>query len=54
MRICYMTQGTQTRAHWQPGEWDGEGGGSDVQVGGDMGKPIPDSCWYLVEMNTIL
>ena len=24
--------------------WDGEGGGRDVQVGGDMGKPMADSC----------
>ena len=28
--------------------WDGEGGGRNVQVGGDMGKPMVDSCWYLV------
>ena len=34
--------------------WDGEGGGKDVQVGGDMGKPVADSCWRLVEINTIL
>ena len=24
--------------------WDGEGGGRDVQLGGNMGKPIADSC----------
>ena len=24
--------------------WDGEGGGRDVQVGGDMGQPMADSC----------
>ena len=24
--------------------WDGEGGGREVQVGGDMGKPMADSC----------
>ena len=24
--------------------WDGEGGERDVQVGGDMGKPMIDSC----------
>ena len=23
--------------------WDGEGGGRDVQVGGDTGKPMSDS-----------
>ena len=34
--------------------WDGEGGGRDVQVGGDMGKPMADSCGCLVETNTIL
>ena len=36
--------------------WDGEeiGGGGDVQVGGDMGKPMVDSFWHLVEAHTIL
>ena len=24
--------------------WDGERGGRDVQVGGDMGKPMTDLC----------
>ena len=24
--------------------WDGEGGGRDVQVGGDIGKLTSDSC----------
>ena len=24
--------------------WAGEGGGRDVQVRGDMGKPLADSC----------
>ena len=33
--------------------WDGEGGGRDVQVGGDRGQPMADSCWCLVETNTI-
>ena len=31
----------------------GEGSGRDVQVGGDMSKPMADSC-CLVEANTIL
>ena len=31
-----------------------EGGGRDVQVGGDMGKPMADSCWCMAEINTIL
>ena len=34
--------------------WDGKGGVRDVQVGGDMGKPMADSCWSLVKTNTIL
>ena len=34
--------------------WDGEGGGKDVQVGGDMGKPMADSRSCLVETNTTL
>ena len=34
--------------------WDGEGGGRDIQVGGDMGKPMADSCCCLLESNTIL
>ena len=33
---------------------DGRGGGKDVQVGGNMGEPMTDSCWCLVETNTIL
>ena len=34
--------------------WDGEGCWRDVQVGGDMGKPMADSCWCLVKTNAIL
>ena len=34
-------------------EWDGEGGGREEE-GGDMGKPMADLCWYLIETNTIL
>ena len=33
---------------------DGEGGGKDVQVGVDMGKPMVDSCFSLVKTNAIL
>ena len=33
---------------------DGEEGGRDVQVGGDMGKPMADSCWCLVKTNATL
>ena len=36
------------------GGWDGAGGGRDVQVEGDMGKPMADWCWCLVETYTIL
>ena len=25
-------------------EWDGEGGGREVQEGGIIGIPVPDSC----------
>ena len=39
-----MTQGTQTGLSNNPEGWDGEGGGRNVQVGGDMGKPVSDLC----------
>ena len=32
---------------------DGEEGGRDVRVGGNMGKPIADWCRSLVETNTV-
>ena len=54
MGIFCMTQGTQTGAWKQPRGWGGEGGGREIQVGGDMGKAMADSCWYLVETNVIL
>ena len=34
--------------------WDVEGEGKDVQEGGDIGRPMADSCWCLAETNTIL
>ena len=34
--------------------WDAEGDGRDVQVGVNMGKAMTDSCWCLVETNTML
>ena len=49
-----MTQGIQTKADNNLEEWDGEGGGRDVQVGGDMDKPMAESRWCLVETNAIL
>ena len=39
-----MTQGNQTRAGNNLEGWDGEVGGRDVQVGGDMSKPMAESC----------
>ena len=36
-----MTQGTHT---WGLEEWDGVGDGRDVQVGGNIGNPMADSC----------
>ena len=29
--------------------WDGEGGGREVQEGGDICTPVADSCWGLTE-----
>ena len=34
--------------------WDGEGDGREVQKGGDICKPMADSCWDLTENNKIL
>ena len=34
--------------------WDGGGGGRDVPVEGNMGRPVADSRWCLVETDTIL
>ena len=45
-----LNLGFGTNLQW----WDGEGGERDAQVGGDMGKPMADSCWCLVGTNTIL
>ena len=39
-----MTLGIQTTAPNSLEGWDGEGGGRRVQVGGNMGKPMADSC----------
>ena len=47
MGICCMTQGIQIRAWYSSNNlegWDGKGGGRDVHVGGDMGKPMASSC----------
>ena len=37
-----MTQGAQTGLSNNPEGWGRDGGGKDVQVGGDMGKPMAD------------
>ena len=34
--------------------WDEEGGGRDIQEGGDTDIPVADSCSWLAEINTIL
>ena len=34
--------------------WDEEGGGKEVQEGGDICVPMADSCWCLAETNRIL
>jgi len=39
-----MNQETQTGLSNNLEEWDGEGGRRYVQLGGDMGKPMADSC----------
>ena len=35
-------------------EWDGVGGGRDVQEGGSIWIPVADSCWCSVEASIIL
>ena len=47
-----MTQETHTRALGQP---RGVGWGrKDVQEGGDIWRPVADSCQYMTKTNTIL
>ena len=36
------------------GEWDGVGGGREVQKGGDICIPMADSCLGLTENHKIL
>ena len=43
MRICSMTQGIQTGLGNNLQRWDGDGGGRDVQVRENKGKPMADS-----------
>ena len=44
MGICYMSQGTQARALYQPRGvgWGGRWG--EVQQGGNIYTPMADSC----------
>ena len=44
MRICCMSQGTQTGALYQPRGVGREGDGREVQEGGDISIPMADSC----------
>ena len=44
MGICYMAQETQTGLCINLEGWDGEGGGREVQEGGDVCIPMADSC----------
>ena len=53
MAICCMTRNSNWGSITTEG-WSEEGGERDVQVGGDMGKPMVDSCLYLVGTNAIL
>ena len=39
-----MTQGTQAGALFVTEGWGGEGGGKEVQKGGDICIPMADSC----------
>ena len=34
--------------------WDGEGNGREIWEGGDMGIPMADSYWCLIENHKIL
>ena len=44
MGICYMSQGTQTGALYQPRGVGCEGDGREVQEGGDIRIPMANSC----------
>ena len=43
MGICCMTQELKLGLSTNLEGWQGEGGGRDAQVGGDMGKPMAHS-----------
>ena len=54
MKICCVSQGTQTRALYQPRGVDGEGDGREFQEGGHICIPMADSCRGLMEHTNIL
>ena len=54
MGIFCMTQGTQTGALWQAEGWGGKGDGREVLEGGDIGVPMLNSCWCMIDNHKIL
>ena len=53
MGICYMMQGAQPSALWQP-RGDGVGDKKKAQERVDICKTVADSCWCMAETSTIL
>ena len=51
MGICYMSQGTQTGALYQPREVGWLGDGRKAQEGGGICTSVPDSRCSLIENN---
>ena len=49
MGICCMAQETQTGVLYQSRGVDGEEVGRELQKGGDICKPMADSCWGLTK-----
>jgi len=54
MGICCMSQETQTRALYQSREVGWVRDGREVQKGEDIGIPMAESFWDLIENNKIL
>ena len=54
MEFAVWCKDLKPSALWQSGGWQGVGGGSEFQEGGDICIPITDSCWGMAETNTIL
>ena len=54
MGSCCIAQEAQSSALWQiRGVSDGVRGRREVQEGGDICIPMADSCWCMVETNTV-